>query len=184
MKLTRIKAACKARRTCRILQDPGAGTQWIDNESAFYRIDGVWLDENSVRAIFEIPTKDWLESWTHDVINVQNLRAENAEMLYGVWGQDQEIELTKMPIRYVLHEEVWCFATPDGRVVYATAEEFKPLDGNVRYMLRCARGCTPVIAVYHDLLCDGGVTIFSQGAAEELKKQLKQSAEMEVYNYE
>lgn len=184
MKLARIKAVCKARQTCRILQDPEAGTQWIDNGSAFYKIDSIWLDENSVRAIFEIPMKDWLEKWTHETINVQGMRAENAEMLYDVWAREQEVELTKMPIRYMRHEEIWCFGAPDGRVVYAPAEEFKPLDGNVRYALRRAPGCMPVIAVYRDLLCDGGVMVLPQGAAEEFRRQLMESAKKEVYGYE
>ena len=184
MKLGKIKAACKARQMCYILQDVHGANQWISNGQAFYKLEGIWLDENSVRAIFDIPEKKWHNDWAHKVVDVKDMRAENAEMIYTVWLAEQEVELEPCPMRFLIYEEIRCFKTPDGRVVYAPAEDFKPLEGNVRYALRRAPGCEPVIAVYHDLLCEGGVMVFPEGAVGKFKESLKEYADMEVMDYE
>lgn len=181
MKLGRIKAACKANHICFIIQDTEAAQQWICNGEAAYKLEGVWVDEQSIRAIWDIPPKTWEDSWQHDVFEVSELAPEKAEMLAAVWESQQEIELEPCDIRILWRDEYRRFKTPDGKSVYAVSLDFDPLSGNGRYALRTAPGCDPVIAVYDDLLCQGVVAALTPGAAKALNDRLREYANAEVY---
>ena len=181
MKLSRIKAACKPNQTCIILQDTKAAQQWICNGEAAYKLEGIWVDEPSMRAIFDIPPKKWEEDWSHQVIEVSELEAEKAEMLSAVWESQHEIELEPCDVRILWKDEYRRFLTPDKRTVWAVASDFEPLMGN-HYTLRTAAGYTPVIAVYTDLLCEGIVQTLSTGAARALNGEISKIINAEVYN--
>lgn len=181
MKLSRIKAACKPNQTCIILQDTKAAQQWICNGEAAYKLEGIWVDEPSMRAIFDIPAKKWQEDWSHQVIELSELEAEKAEMLSAVWESHHEIELEPCDVRILWKDEYRRFLTPDKRTVWAVASDFGPLRGD-RYALRTAPGSIPVIAVYNDLLCEGVVQVLSVGAAMRLDEELSKIINAEVYD--
>lgn len=181
MKLSRIKSACKANQTCIILQDTKAAQQWICNGEAAYKLEGIWVDEPSMRAIFDIPAKKWEADWSHQVIELSELEPEKAEMLSAVWESQHEIELEPCDMRVLWHDEYRRFLTPDKRTVWAVASDFDPLPGD-RYALRTAPGCTPVIAVYNDLLCEGIVQALSAGAAMRLNEEISKIINAEVFN--
>lgn len=182
MKLSRIKAACKPNQTCIILQDTKNAQQWICNGEAAYKVEGIWVDEQSIRTIFDIPQKKWLEDWNHNVVELSELDADKAEMLSAVWETEHEIWLEPCDVRILFHDEYRCFETPDKQIVWAVAGDFEPLSGNGRYSLRTARGCTPVIAVYDDLLCEGIVQVLSEGAAMALTERVGKYINAEVFN--
>lgn len=180
MKLSRIKSRCKAKKTCYILQDVDAATQWISNGIAAYKVDGIWLDENAIKAIFDIPQKEWENVWKHNTIDLKD--AYNvSKMVAIVWDASAEVELIPDYMRIISGEEIRRFETPDGRSVYAPADDFDPIDGLVRYALRRHDGEDDVIAVYRDLLCEGVVATFSRGAGEKINEYLKKCAFADLY---
>ena len=180
MKLSRIKSRCKAKKTCYILQDVDAATQWVSNGIAAYKIDGIWLDENAIKAIFDIPQKEWENGWTHGTIDIKDTY-NVSKMIAVVWDASTEVELIPDPMRIIWREEIRRFETPDGRSIYAPADDFDPIDGNVRYALRHLDGEDDVIAVYRDLLCEGAVGSFSRGAGEKINEHLKKCAFADLY---
>lgn len=183
MKLSKIKKACKANGICYILQDIKSDIQWISNGEAAYKLEGVWVDETSLRAIWDIPLKDWEANWDHKTVDISTLSPEKAEMISVVWPATGEIELEWCQSRVVIGEEYRRFQLPDGASVYALAMDFEPLSGNGRYMLRTEPGCSPVIAVYDDLLCQGVVAVLSQGAAIALRKKISEWVATEMYQW-
>ena len=180
MKLSRIKSRCKAKKTCYILQDVDAATQWISNGIAAYKVDGIWLDENAIKAIFDISQKEWEKEWTHNTIDI-NDTYNLSEMVAVVWDASAEVELIPDCMRIISGEEIRRFETPDGRTVYAPDDDFDPIDGLVRYSLRRLDGEDDVIAVYRDLLCEGVVGTLSRGAGEKINEELKKRAFADLY---
>ena len=189
MKLTRIKALCKARELVELF-DRKDGKQFLSDGCGVWPVDDrLVLNEEMVRIIFEVSRKKWESDWSFQHIRFGE--DEDAEicglpecMLDDFWKSTDEIELTP------LHEwamfagtEMKLFTTsgPQPRYLWTGTKQFSACPSEIRrYALRTAPDGTRAIAVYDDVFLGGLVRVLNMDAQMEIRQKFAVFAALEM----
>lgn len=189
MKLSRIKALCKAREMVE-LYTRRDGRQFLSDGCGVWPVDeNLKLDEGVVRTIFEVSTKKWNESWHFQDIDFT--MDDDAEMcglpsclLEEYYDPGAEKELMVLNERALITgTTMQLFKTAKGpdKYLWANIEQFSACPDNVRmYTLRTAPDMTRAIAVYDDMFLGGLVRLLGTGQQMAIQETLKKLSEKEI----
>ena len=170
MKIGRIRAACKAAKRCMLLIDGESSEQWIGNGRAFWRVEGMWIEEAELSALMDATAKEW-EEWAVDVIHRGAGTEELFRMLADTFQEETEVQPGEISILYGKTEWIYFCETGGCRAVaWAIKDDFNPIkeagEQIPRYLLR--RGSNgKVIAYVTGLICRGAATVSPGGWIED-----------------
>ena len=189
MKLSRIKALCKAREMVELFTRRD-GKQFLSDGCGVWPVDeNLKLDEGVVRTIFEVTRKKWEESWHFQDIDFTmdddaGVCGLPECLLDDYYDPGREVELLPLNEKaLIIGAEMRLYKTNDGKekYVWANVEQFTACPDNVRmYALRTAPDTTRAIAVYDDMFLGGLVRLLGTGQQLKIQETLRGLSEKEV----
>lgn len=189
MKLSRIKALCKAHEIAELFTRRD-GKQFLSDGCGVWPVDeNLKLDEGVVRTIFEVTRKKWDESWHFQDIDF-TMDDDAGEcglpecLLDDYYDPGREVELMPLSEKALINgATMQLHRTCKGEKghIWATVEQFAACPDNPRmYTLRTAPDMTRAIAVYDDMFLGGLVRVLGTHQQREIQNTLRELSHKEV----
>ena len=166
MNLDAIKRCCADTKWAEVVTDRN-GDQWISNNCAMYRVEGVRVDSAGVRELLDLTDKQRGE-WCFDDKHTDDWRV-NASAI------EDDIELREIG-RVMLCEETLLVLGGAAGLLMINQKFLKPIRADYRrYFLRIDEEHNPMVAVFGDMWCSAlimPISAFGQRQIRELAETI------------
>ena len=167
MKIQAIRKACLARGVFYVFNRPG-GQQFLSNGVAAWPVDGIWITEGMIPALFDLNEKQQQKLSIHEM--------ETVDERFTIEPMPGETPLMDMGLVWSAGTLLRALKNENGLLLIDTAQT-KPgenKDGNFIYTERRGRpGQAPLVACYGDMLASALVVPVK---AAKIKQELEKIA--------
>lgn len=177
MKVTRIKALCKAEKCC-IIYDQLGERQMIGTESAAYPVDHLMLTKDSIRTLF-----DWPDVANELRIETMQLEESRLHPGYAPCFKMEQLR-TGMPISYI--DETIIPLMAGNRILFVRADYVNAAEKTegyaMYYLAQNGRG-EPLVVLGDGLFITAIIRPLPKRTAESVRTYLRSMADFDAWGW-